>query len=360
MPSQDPANEERDFPSICASYDQGGGVGLGDAFVVYTTDYSRPDPEHFESGILKTLSTLASTVASHVKTYYSLTQAASLRSLPRELIVETPRLGKKYLDERDRPQLPSFFVNASSCRDVCIAGFEDDVTTLLGVLRRPWCMLELCSAGTVEAVKALLAFAEAADTVDPKGYRGAAALLRHQIECQIIEGSQEVKNEVSGWIKKSKSLNWRSRKLVLKNICATLFESSLSSYNGFYMRAIVACAIEAGVDWRTMGRLLAGDKSLINKHIEGCAVRDASRRGPVDPDYVLRASSTWFLGPGRTCAALPDLQRDKQTRNSVGVQWESTRVSFDNDQKPAFGSDTPKIFFKAYKVVLERLAFDVT
>lgn len=177
------------LPAECAAYDHGGGVRLGNAFVVYTTNPQHAPAHAIAPQLLNTLATLASTVSRLIKIHYILPPdppGPLLHSLPHHPAIQPSRLAKAFLKTWDRPQAPSFFVNASSSREVCIADTQDAVTTLLSVLRRPWCVLELGGAGN-EAVEALLAFAEAAKKCNGKGYNGAVALLRHQPWCLVAE-----------------------------------------------------------------------------------------------------------------------------------------------------------------------------
>lgn len=137
-------------------------------------------------------------------------------------------------------------MNASSSREICIAGTQDAVTTLLSVLRRPWCVLELGGAG-IEAVEALLAFTEAATLFDEKGYAGVVALLRHQRWCHVAEEQRRAALDGFCVPRRVRGLMGKEKRTELRDICAALLKSSLESFNGFYMRALVACAVFMGV-----------------------------------------------------------------------------------------------------------------
>jgi len=220
------------FPADCAIYDHGGGVRLGNAFVVYTTNPYHAHLQAIASQLLDILASLASAVSRHIKIHYALPPDTLLHSLPHQLPTQPSRLAKAFLEIRDRPHAPSFFVNASSSRVICIAGIQDAVTTLMSVLRRPWCILELCGAG-IEAVDALLAFAQVATIADEKGYAGMVALLRHQRWCQTVE--EQGRAVLDGFCvpKRLTGRRGSKHKLELMDICAALFRSSLESSMAF-------------------------------------------------------------------------------------------------------------------------------
>ncbi len=215
------------LPADCATYDNGGGVRLRKAFVVYTTNPYHAHLQAIAPQLRSTLAILASTVSRHIDIHYTLPPGNLLCSLPHGPPTQPSRLAQAYLETRDRPQIPSFFVNTSSSRELCIAGIQDAVTTLLSVLRRPWCVLELCGSG-LEAVEALLAFAEAAEGFSEKEYGGAVALLRHQRWYQVVEEQRSVALDgfcVSGRLRGRKG---REEKPDLRDIWSALFREALN------------------------------------------------------------------------------------------------------------------------------------
>ena len=358
MPSQDPSDQSSDLPTICATYDHGGGVGLHNAFMVYTTNSFRPHLQSIAPQALKALTSFASMVASHIKIHYTLPPDAHLHSLPHEPTIQPSRLAQAFLEARDRPQTPSFFVNAYLSREICIAGRQDAVTTLLGVLRRLWCVLELCAADA-EAVKALLAFAKVAESVDGEGYAGAVALLRYQRQCQVVE--ERNRRAVDGFrcFEVITGLERKEEGLELRAMCAALFRNSIDSFNGFYMRAIAVCAVEVAVEWGVMGRLLAwnGDafESLMSRHVKAAVMRRMQMRSARMMDLATRRQ----LGSSQTLAALLDLQQDERLRESVEGRANATaQVSLD-DQMQLSGRDVREVFFEVYRGVLGRLVFNL-
>ena len=363
MPPQGPPNYQSDFPSICASYDRGGGVGLHDAFVVYTTNQSRPHPKFLDPRTLKTLTNLAANVASHVKIHYTQPPNAHLRTLPHTPAAHHSQLAKKVLDSRDRPHTPSFFVNVSSSEEVCIAGIRDAVTTLLAVLRRAWCVLELCEAGA-KAVTALLTFVAVAESLDRQGYTGAVASLRYQRDCHIAEERESGIIDGLNWSQKVEGFDKREKDDRLREICAALFRSSLDSFNGFYIRAIAACAVELRVQWGDMGRVLAVKedalKHLTPRQLVDGVQRQLPGRSLVSIRQILKLPSSRRSGLSRSLTALLDQEQVERIMNTIEYMENVTTPAPLNDQVPFFAQATPKIFLQLYRDVLERLTFATT
>ena len=356
MPLEHASTQLSDFPALCASYDHGGGVGLGENFVIYTISHSQPHLELVESDFLKTL---ASNVARYVKIYYTLPADVCLHSLPHESVYKHPRLMQKYLKQKDRPQLPSFFVNAASSQTICIAGIKDDVTTLLGILRRPWCVLELCSVGR-EATKALLVFARAASSVDCSGYAGSAALLRYQLDCRegdVLDRRRSGIRDGGYW--KSWRLYKGGRRSVLKNICEAVFESTLGSFNGFYIRAIISCAVEVEVGWAAMGRFLAGSKDiptdLVDRQFKDCTVGESPSNCLLERTWLSRTPVRRYTMPSRPLAAIMEHEHENTISLKKIVVAQTSR-----DEHVRFSRmDAQGALFELYSSVIKRLAFDL-
>ena len=363
MPPQGPPNYQSDFPSICASYDRGGGVGLHDAFVVYTTNQSRAHPEFLDPRTLKTLTNLAAKVASHVKIYYTLPPNAHLRTLPHAPAVHHSQLPKKILDSSDRPHTPSFFLNVSSSEEICIAGRRDAVTTLLAVLRRAWCVLEVCGAGA-KAVTALLTFVAVAESVDKEGYKGAVASLGYQRDFHIARERESAIIDGLNWSRKVDGFDKKAKDDRLREICAALFRSSLDSFNGFYMRAIAACAIELGIQWGDMGRMLTvkeeAFEKLTPKQLVDGVQRQSSGRSIVNIRQTTKLPFRRRSGVSRSLAALLDQDQAERVMTTVEYLGNVSTPAPPSDQEPFFAQATPKTFLELYGDVLERLTFDVT
>ena len=168
------------IPELCAEHDQGGGVACGDDFIVFTR-YQIPDWYLTKLGspeLQDELTEAALAVEAVVNFYMSRSDLGGqgLRSLP--------ALQSMTLHEIERK--PWFFLNAAKVdpRGIGIAGRGNTiggtlVETLLAVLSRPWCVLELCYS-TTSAINALLDFANLACQLDLEAYTPARILLSHE------------------------------------------------------------------------------------------------------------------------------------------------------------------------------------
>lgn len=340
------------LPIECATYDHGGGVRLGNAFVVYTTNSQHAHPPAIAPRLLNMLATLASTVSRLIKIHYVLPlepPGILHHSLPHYPPIQPSRLANAFLETGDRPQAPCFFVNASSSREICIAGIEDAVTTLLSVLKRPWCVLELCGAG-IEAVEALLAFAEAAKKGSGKDYDGAIALLRHQRWCMDVEEQRRAVLDGFCGFQRLRGRRGRDKKTEIRDIYATLFKSSLESFNNFYMRAIVTCAVVMDVECEAM-------RNLLTKDAARCHTQMLSK-GSVHSHRKIKIDTKKQLDLGETLDALLDSQQKRQLRDVVYHENLTTQTPVDKNVA-VFGHDTEEALIELYKDVLEYLAFNI-
>ena len=168
------------IPELCAEHDQGGGVACGDDFIVFTR-YQIPDWYLTRLGspqLQDGLTEAALAVEAVVNFYMSRSDLGGqgLRSLP--------ILQRRTHHELDRK--PWFFLNAAKVdpRGIGIASRGNAiggtlVETLLAILSRPWCVLELCYSPT-SAISALLNFTNLACHLDVGAYTPARILLSHE------------------------------------------------------------------------------------------------------------------------------------------------------------------------------------
>lgn len=176
------------IPELCAEHDQGGGVACGDDFIVFTR-YQIPDWYLTELGspeLQDELTEAAFAVEAVVSFYMSRSDLGGqgLRSLP--------ILRSRTFHEID--QKPWFFLNAAKVdpHGIGIAGRGNTiggtlVETLLAILSRPWCVLELCYS-TTSAINALLEFANLACELDVGAYTPAKILLSHEKAHRLTQG----------------------------------------------------------------------------------------------------------------------------------------------------------------------------
>lgn len=176
------------IPELCAEHDQGGGVACGDDFIVYTR-YQIPDWYLTELGspdLQDALTRAALAVEAVVNFYTSRSDLGGqgLRSLPTLQCMTNHEIDQK----------PWFFLNAAkvdphgigiASRGNTIGGTL--VETLLAVLSRPWCVLELCYS-TTAAIHAFLNFADLACHLDVAAYTPARILLSHERAHRMTTG----------------------------------------------------------------------------------------------------------------------------------------------------------------------------
>ena len=125
----------------------------------------------------------------------------------------------------------------------CIVGFNNVVETLLVVLRRPWCILELwCTK--LETVEALYHFAMLAYGIDWRGYAAAVALLSHELS---------KKREIS----RSNSTSTGNPTLQeMQDFCTAIFSTSESSFNSFWLRAFCVSSLRFDIAFSEIARCL--------------------------------------------------------------------------------------------------------
>lgn len=229
-----------DLPTHCATHDHGGGLASASMFVIYTTT-TVPSLHPVPSN----LSSLASTVAERIPIHFTISSFnRELTSLP------CPQSSSA---SRETDRLPWYFINAAGCSKHAIAGRGSTVETLLAVLRRPWCVLELCCIIPVSAIEALLAFAKCAAEFDQEGYGVAVALLWHELATR----EEEVGNMMRSCFRGPSPLSTSA----LRALYPAIFSVSTQSYNGFWLRLICISALQLGISYSRLGLLLNADYS---------------------------------------------------------------------------------------------------
>ncbi|KAJ6602112.1 hypothetical protein B0H10DRAFT_2230332 [Mycena sp. CBHHK59/15] len=257
-PSSDPT---ADLPTLCSTRDHDGG-GLASSnctstFVVYTATTVPPSLQHLCRTPPPGLASLASTVAERIPIHFTIS------SLDGELVsLPCPPLSAGRGREVNR--LPWFFINAAGCFRHAIAGRGSTVETLLAVLRRPWCVLELCCT-PVSAVEPLLAFAECAAEFDHMGYGAAVVLLRHELAAREEEDVGKVTGPILSLFGGPSLIERASRTSAsipaLRTMCFAVFSTSVRSYNGFWLRLVCISALQLGMSYSRLGSLLNGGHS---------------------------------------------------------------------------------------------------
>jgi hypothetical protein len=230
----------------CAVHDHGGGVALkDDVFAIYSTAAL---PSHWhktlerESDLILSLRQAASNVAAALPIY------TAWESLPaRELIsLPCPLEQKNTLGQK-----PWFLINAAIGHEHCIIGQGSVVETLLVVLRRPWCVLEICCSSSSVTIAAVLDFALLVKGFDAAGYDTAVYLLTHELQRREL-------TEHGIW---SPSKPYKSRASIadLRDVCSAVFVPSTRSYNSFWICLICVCGVELNLPLSTIVRALSDD-----------------------------------------------------------------------------------------------------
>ncbi|OKL59294.1 hypothetical protein UA08_05222 [Talaromyces atroroseus] len=166
-------------------------------------------------------------------------------------------------------QKPHFLLNAALHERHCIIGRDSPIETLLVLLRRPWCVLEICVSNRHEkntgVLEAMLTFARTAQEFDYAGYRTAVFLLEYELlaraRTRVYCHSHAMKQgECFGRANaESKGYSFNSSRRVYA-MCNTVFLPSLMSFNSFWIRLICVCAIELGVSFSCMINMLCDQK----------------------------------------------------------------------------------------------------
>ena len=222
-------------PEMCAEVDVGGGVAADDTFLVYSlasipstwpgiaSTECRSQLEIAAGGVVETLHILHDVEQMHTMT---------LRSLPRGVSED----GRSSIQ-----RLPWFFLNAATSTSFAIVGNDSSVESLMCVLRRPWCVLELCCTG-LDTLRLLLRFARQVSELDMDAYQGAVGLLSHEI--LLREGRLGLRS--------SSDLSV----LQMEKVSKALFSASEAAYNGPWLRAIYTCAFQLNIAFSELGKIL--------------------------------------------------------------------------------------------------------
>ncbi|KAK6540151.1 hypothetical protein TWF694_008972 [Orbilia ellipsospora] len=260
---------------LCAKFDKGGGTGIqGGTFAIYSiASLGQTLDERLQKcpSLLTDLQQAASRVEETVPIYYKLSdiQEDKLHSLPSASSMnEDPN--SKY------PRLPWFLVNAAIAQHHCIVGQNSAVETLLSILRRPWCILEVCCTDytTIEAV---LEFSKLARQVNPELYAAAVLLLSHEAAKRSSE-TQIPLPPVSSSRAPEASLG------PLREVYTALSADGMKSHNPFWLRVICVCGVQLGIAVSDLLRVLCAAKGVFIPENVGSPVRFGGLRRALTDD----------------------------------------------------------------------------
>lgn len=239
--------KDKGLVQLCACYDFGGGVRLGDSFAIHSIAALPSGGKLHQHGSLSDaeLAEAAAAVAELLPVCISLEDLGSGRfsSLPYPTHGLDPATRAK-IHPLDNP--PWFLVNAAASRSHCILGQNSTVDSLLMVLRRPWCVLEICCCDS-QAVILVSKFATVAEKIYTGSYTLAIKLLSHEIEMRAtgrpdrsgaLDSTVNCPNSrLDGWMAS------RPTVALVRAFYTDLFFHGHHSRNPFWLCLIVDCAV---------------------------------------------------------------------------------------------------------------------
>ncbi|KAL4742044.1 hypothetical protein BDV11DRAFT_36523 [Aspergillus similis] len=248
--------------TICAALDHGGGVRFGpQTFAIYSCAPLPPSFKQIRHNVTlhAQLSRLAAVVFKTLPVYVDLqdTDVAELASLP--VPVSVPR-GQPMPPIRanaiNPDYLPWFLINAATFKKHCVVGRNSAVESLLIILQRPWCVLEICCCIEVQTIGAVLVFATLAARIDPKSYDAAVQLLSHEIRVRIKPVMDSTSILTSGGTDGMLYLPRCSEKALRDIYAATTL---VSSYNRFWLPLVCCCAADLHLSFSHVVRRIRDD-----------------------------------------------------------------------------------------------------
>lgn len=249
--------DPKGLSQLCASFDEGGGVALGDTFAIYSIVASSPDwsttisNSRFQAELISAASAVGNVIPVLVTTENVFT--VNIVSLP--CLKHPPFNPAREISPHDN--LPWFLINASKFSKHQIVGRKDIVESLLVILQRPWCVLELCCCNSL-AISAIHRFAVIATKLNPELYNHALVLLHQELRRRTIPSLGDVNaSEISlitPWISFAEhDTIW----FPIKEVYKELSSSRLRSHNSFWLRLISTCAPYLGISCSHLVRILS-------------------------------------------------------------------------------------------------------
>ncbi|EPS43791.1 hypothetical protein H072_2228 [Dactylellina haptotyla CBS 200.50] len=263
---------------LCAKFDKGGGSGLQGTFAIYSVaSLGNSLDEQLQKcppALRSKLDAAAAAVADRIPIYYQLSDIRQdkLISLPSSSSIKED-------DKSPYPRLPWFLINAAIAHDHCVVGQRGVVETLLGTLRRPWCILEVCCCdyGTVSV---MLDFAVIAQQISPELYAAAVLLLSHEKLKRSSEKQIPLPPMYSGSRSSEPSLG------PLREVYNALSADGIRSHNPFWLRVICICGIQLGIAVSDLLRVLCAAKGVYIPENMGSPVRVGGLRRAVTEDLT--------------------------------------------------------------------------
>lgn len=248
--------DPKGLSQLCASFDKGGGVALGDAFAIYSIVASSPDwsTTSSKSGFQAELISAASAVGNVIPVLVTTENVFTVNIVSLPCLKHPPFNSAREISPHD--SLPWFLINASKFSKHQIVGRKDIVESLLIILQRPWCVLELCCCDS-PTISAIHRFAVIATKLNPELYNQALVLLHQELRRRTIPSLDIKPSELSlmkPWISFAEvDTTWFS----LKEVYTELSSSRLRSHNSFWLRLISTCAPYLGISCSNLVRILS-------------------------------------------------------------------------------------------------------
>ncbi|KAL4886315.1 hypothetical protein BJY04DRAFT_178856 [Aspergillus karnatakaensis] len=233
--------------TLCATLDHGGGVRFGPhTFAIYSC---APLPASFAQHQLNlganiafrnALNTAAAQVCETLPVYVDLdaSQTAQLTSLP---VPAQPPINPIYY-------LPWFLINSARLEKHCVVGRGSVVESLLVILQRPWCVLEICCTD-IETITAVREFAVLAAEKEPRSYDAAVRLLSHEIRARTSLSALDISE-----------FDVPPSRCSAKELCEIYAATTLvRSYNRFWLPLICSCAVYLGIPFSEVVRRVHRD-----------------------------------------------------------------------------------------------------
>ncbi|OJJ08042.1 hypothetical protein ASPVEDRAFT_34217 [Aspergillus versicolor CBS 583.65] len=233
--------------TVCAALDHGGGVRFGSqTFAIYSCAPLPPGFEHLKQNVaLHTkLKASVSRVCRTLPIYVNLDdpEIAQLASLPVLLSPTQPSASTIY-------QLPWFLINAATFTQHCVIGRGSAVESLLVILQRPWCVLEVCCTD-IETVAAVREFALLAAQADPDSYSAAVLLLSHEYRARISPVLTDIFHSVDPCVSRCSE----------RALCDVYAATTLvHSYNRFWLPLVCSCAVYLDISFSEVVRRIRDD-----------------------------------------------------------------------------------------------------
>lgn len=298
----------------CAENDKGGGVSLNHViFAIYSTAKLPslwtdivPTTPPATSLYVKRLQKLANSISIYLPICISWDDVRSLwprenhqilslnKSLPTSSAASVSSyIARDSIRREVTGQKPQFLINAALYKEHCIVGQGSIVETLLVVLRRPWCVLEICVSIShdIDVLQEILAFAKIAQERDYTGYSTAVFLLEYEIAVrdrqhryQAIDKLRKcfgddthylIERSVWSWAPPRRKRDSRFSSRRVYEMCNTVFIPSLKSFNSFWIRLLCVSAIELEVSFLYMVNMLCGQKYIKQDEKVTCVPRYA-------------------------------------------------------------------------------------